>query len=187
MEHDAESVYVTQLIEGKNSVPRPLARRNLLRLYTLSPNSRYSIFVGFVFLALEVLIIFMGPHQVREADRTAAIGAMVVSGLFILVAFTFPLLSVRRISQAIRYGIGTMGRVERVQAARTGAYSTPAGMRNGAIEAMVSYSVNGQQHTSKVLLDRPWIRSVEVGSQLRLLIDPNKPSMLYVVDIAAHK
>jgi hypothetical protein len=184
---DAEGAYVAQLIDGGSSPPRPLASRTWLRLYTLSPNSRYYIFLGFFLIALEGFFLFSRPSQLREADRLTLTVTMALVGFLILLSFSLPLLNVRRISSAIRYGVNTIGRIERVQPARTGAYSTPAGMKNGAVEAIVSYSVNGQQHTSRLLLDRPWIRSVEVGSQLNLLIDPNSFSILYVVGLMDQK
>lgn len=187
MELDPEGAYVAQLIDWESSPPRALANRNWFRLYTLSPNSRYYIFLGFFLIALEAFFLFLRPSQLREADRLTIMWTMVLVGLLSLLSFSLPLLNVRRISRAIRYGVNTIGRIERVQPARTGAYSTPAGMKNGAIEAMVSYLVNGQQHTSRLLLDRPWIRSVEIGGQLRLLIDPNKPSIPYVVGIMDKK
>jgi len=184
MKTDAEGEYVANIIDKETHTPRPLPKGNLLRLYTIAPNSRYSIFVGFLCIALEVLILFLRPYQVRESDRVAATGAMVLVSLLILVAFSFPLLSVRRISRAIRCGISTIGRVERVQSARTTAYSTAAGMSNGAIRAMVAYTFNGQPFNSEVFLDRPWVGTVEEGTHLRLLVDPNNSSLHYVVGIA---
>jgi hypothetical protein len=184
MKPDAEGEYVANIIEGKRDAPRSLPKGCLFKLYTMSPNSRYSIFVGFLCIALEAFLIFSRPYQLREADRTAVTGGMVVVGLLMLLVFLYPLLSVRRISRAIGFGINTMGRVERVQDARTGAYSTAAGMSNGAIRAMVAYTVNGQQLNSHTFLDRPWVPAVETGTELRLLVDPDKHSILYVVGIA---
>ncbi|MFL5733007.1 MAG: hypothetical protein ACJ78Q_07370 [Chloroflexia bacterium] len=66
-----------------------------------------------------------------------------------------------------------------------GSPSTYAGMSNGAIRPTISYSVNGVQHTAQRFLDRPWVRDVQPGTELHLLVDPDKSTILYVVGIAA--
>ncbi len=111
------------------------------------------------------------------------IAMVALGGPLILVAFGLPLVIARRIRHAIEFGVSEIGSVDSLQIVGDRNQNTYAGMSHGRIRVMITYNANGQQCHSQVFLDRPWVRLVKVGTQLNLLIDPNKPSILYVVGI----
>jgi hypothetical protein len=180
---DAEGEYLANILRGQRDAPRSLPDGSALEFYTLSPNSRYFIFAGFVFMAVLGLLFYFRIQHVPYTDRPSHIVIMVFAGLLVILAFAFPLLNISRIRRAIQLGISTIGRVEAMQNARTTIYSTPAGMSNGAILVRISYTVDGLQQQSEKFLDRPWISDVQGGTQLELLVDPDKRTILYVVGI----
>jgi hypothetical protein len=180
---DAEGEYVANIIRRQRDAPRSLPDGSALKLYTLSPNSRYSVLVGCVFMAAVGLLYFFRLQRVPYADSASSTLVMIAGVLFSLFAFAFPLVNVSRIRRAIHYGISIIGQVEAVQNARTTIYSTPAGMSNGAILARISYSVDGQSFRSDKFLDRPWISEVQGGTQLELLVDPEKRTVLYAAGV----
>jgi hypothetical protein len=177
---DIEGQYVRAIIERQKSPPRSLPSKNLFHLYTTSPNSRYSFFVGFMLILGALFLVFVQLRGGRYSDNTLMI---IIIGFLVALAFLLPLANVMRIKHALEQGVSTIGTVTDVEAARDGAYSTAEGMRHGAIKALVSFNVNSDKHDSSVFLDRPWVRSVRKGTQLTLLIDPNNASIFYVVGI----
>lgn len=181
---DTEGEYVASLIERKLDPPRSLPSNSLRRLYTLSPNSRYSIGVGFFFIGFEVFLALVQLHGGRYSDtRLMMVGCL----LLVLLGFGLPLVYVRRLTNAIESGINTTGIVDRLANARDTPYSTPAGMTNGEVKATISYSFNGRESSSTLVLDRAWVAALQPGTELKLLVDPNKPAILYVVGVVDRK
>jgi hypothetical protein len=178
---DVEGEYVANIIHRQRDAPRSLLDGNLLRLYTLSPNSRYFIFVGLFCLALAALCFFLALQGGPDAFGLAV--TTMLGGLLAAITLALPLVEARRIKRALQHGISTIGHVEGVKNARTTTYTTPEGMSNGAIRALVSYTVDGQPFRDDVFLDRPWVRDVQSGSQVELLVDPEKRTVLYVVGV----
>lgn len=181
---DVEGEYVAHIIDRQRDIPRSLPDGSLRKLYFLSPNSSYSIFVGFVFLPIEGLFFsqLQDPHDGASMPMVMIMGAPIV-----LVGFGLPLINMRQVRYAIQYGVDTIGTVNGIRPGQTTAYSTAEGMRNGSIKAVTSYDVNGQPYRSEVFINRPWVHDVKVGTQLGLLVDPNKPAEPYVVGIAEQK
>jgi hypothetical protein len=184
MKPDAEGKYVADIVERESGIPRSLPNGSLFRLYFLSPNSRYCFFAGLLLLAVEGLAYYSLLHPGPYANSTTDKTIMVLDAILVLLITSLPLLNTLQVRRAIQFGVSMIGRVDSLQDARTTAYTTPAGMKYGSINAMVSYIVNGQQQQSTVLIDRPWVADVEKGTQLRLLIDPKRSTILYVLGIA---
>lgn len=190
MKRDVIGEYVANVVERHRDTPRSLPTGSLLGLYFLPPNSRYVLCCGLLFIAFEVLMFLpdSSPHPVtKSAAETIAEAIMMgLVGLVILAAFAWPLRDVRRLSYAIKFGVIALGRTDKVLYSQPGAVlKTYAGMTSGAIMATISYTFNGLQRTEELYLDQPWVRTVVQGTQLRLLVDPDKSTILYVIGIAA--
>lgn len=183
MKQDAEGKYVISIVGRERNTPRALPKGSLLKLYLLSPNSRYFLFVGLFFMGIEAVLVFFLLHPGRYDSIGSSAVMMTLVGMLLLLAFVLPLVNARKIKRAIECGLSITGSVDSVQNARTTPYSTPEGMRNGSIRAIVSYAIHGQQYHSQVFLDRPWALEVERGTRLRLLVDAGKHTVLYVVGI----
>jgi hypothetical protein len=187
MKRDLVGEYVANVVERYRDTPRSLPNGSLFRLYYLPPNSRYAIFVGLVLAVVEVLLSLYNRQPHPFANSTAETMVTGLGILLILFVFALPLRDMRRLSHAIKFGVSTMGRADKVLYTRPGpatAAHTYAGMTSGAIMATISYTSNGLQRTEELYLDQPWVRNVVQGTQLRLLVDPDKSTILYVIDIA---
>src|SRR3954467_9837856 len=119
---DVEGEYVASIIARESITPRLLPNGSFLRLYSLSPNSRYSIFVAFLIIAACALSVFLAQVSKQHYPGDSVI--LIAGGLLILVALALPLVHARRIKYAIEYGASEVGRVESVESARDTPYST---------------------------------------------------------------
>jgi len=183
MRHDAEGEYVAKIIKRDRDAPRSLPKGSTLKLYILSPNSRYSIFVGFLCLAIEGFLLLTRILKVPYTDSLSSTIFLVIALLLAILAFAFPVVNMHQVRHALESGISVIGKVDSVQSARTTPYSTAAGMSNGSINATVSYAIGDQEFQVPVFLDRPWVGSVKIGTFLRLLVDSDKHTIVYVVGI----
>lgn len=182
MKRDVEGDYVASIIEQERNPPRSLSGASRLRLCILSPNARYYIFASFFALALAVLMIVMTSISRRHWPNEQYAPLMPV--ILALIGFVVTYYNARRTMHAIQDGISVLGRVESINPGQTTMYSTPEGMRNGSIRATITYKVNGLPSTNEAFIDRPWVRLVKQGTQLRLLVDPDSQSVLYVIGVA---
>src|SRR5690242_2098907 len=115
MKPDVEGEYVESVIQRQVAPPRPLPEGSLFRLYFLSPNSRYSIFVGFFFMAGVGMLFFFKSQRVPYSNTTSGNIALMGVVLVSLFAFAFPLVNAHRVRRAIRLGVVTIGKVDGVQ------------------------------------------------------------------------
>lgn len=179
MKEDIEGNYVARFIVSKPTPPRSFGVRNLLQMYFVSPNSRYFCFVGIVFTIVTLWGVY--DQSLGGPFTDSSYIGITVGGLFSVFCFTFPFAPLLRIRHAIRTGVMEVGEVVKVRNARNTPYSTAEGMRHGAIYATVRWNASNQEQISEVFLDRPWVRLVEPGLEVQLLVDPNKLSILYVL------
>src|SRR4051812_19583633 len=105
MKPDAEGEYVAGIIRGQKETPRPLPKGSLRKLFFLSPNSRYDIFVALVCLGFLGLFFYVRLHPSRYATVETSTVLMVAAVIPIMIALVMPLDYALRIRRAVQVGI----------------------------------------------------------------------------------
>jgi ABC-type multidrug transport system fused ATPase/permease subunit len=167
-------IYANQVIRNQSSLPRTVELRQFKHL--LFDKVTIALFIfGIVNVFGVITTVVMNPSLVSNI-----VGFVFFAFLTLVVLFfiTVPFFYIWRWFFALKWGKIEYAQVIELQLAPPGSRSSLEAIENGAARGKWTVYTTNQQITENFYIDEQWAPSLYVGSNVRVLVHPQKLKIL---------